>query len=113
VGPVSANVIDELRRRGVLVPAGQRFPLQARAGDLAGAARIIALCEREHRPLVQDRFSAFAARVEYWQVEDQGITDPVIAFGEIARRVEVLMRELGPDSGPLPRLSGGWVGRLP
>ena len=38
--------------------------------DLETADRIIALNQSEHLPLLRDRFSAWAEKVEYWEIDD-------------------------------------------
>ena len=38
--------------------------------DLEGADRVVALKEAEHRPLLQERFPAWANKVEFWHVDD-------------------------------------------
>ena len=38
--------------------------------ELERADRIVALKQVEHRPLLAERFPAWAEKVEYWQVDD-------------------------------------------
>ena len=47
-----------------------RFPAQVTTDDLEGAERIVALKQAEHLPLLQERFPAWADKVEFWQVDD-------------------------------------------
>src|SRR5207247_550503 len=50
--------------------AVSRSPAQVTTGDLEAAALIVALKHAEHLPLLQDRFPAWAEKVEFWHVDD-------------------------------------------
>lgn len=93
-GPISEVALSALRRLDVIAPGAPRAPRDAAAHQLARANRIIALSEREHRPLVLSRFANFAERVEYWDIEDVGVSAPTEALGHLERRVERLLRSL-------------------
>lgn len=60
------------------------------AADLGNADRIVALCDREHRPMVTSRFPDWEERVEFWAVEDIHITP----HHEALRAVEAQVLEL-------------------
>src|SRR5262245_56872288 len=47
-----------------------RMPAQVTGDDLEGAALIVALKHAEHLPLLQERFPAWAEKVEFWHVDD-------------------------------------------
>jgi protein-tyrosine-phosphatase len=47
-----------------------RLPAQVTVDDLEQADAIIAVKHAEHLPLLQERFPAFAAKAEFWDVED-------------------------------------------
>ena len=70
VGPMAAQAVEGLRQRGIQSATFTRLPAQAVEDDFASASTIVALKEAEHRPLLQERFPAWAERVEYWHVED-------------------------------------------
>src|SRR5262245_8419228 len=70
VGPTSAEAIALLERMGLHGEDCLRMPAPVTEADLAGAGRIVALYDAEHRPLVEERFAAWAGRVEYWRIED-------------------------------------------
>jgi predicted translation initiation factor SUI1 len=44
--------------------------MQVAADDFAAAGWIVALKEAEHLPLLQERYPAWAEKVEFWQVDD-------------------------------------------
>jgi protein-tyrosine phosphatase len=71
IGPMDASAIRALETRGVCAAeAWTRFPAQVLLADLEGADLIVALKRAEHLPLLQERFPAWAERVEYWHIED-------------------------------------------
>ena len=47
-----------------------RLPAQVTPDDLECADRIVALKHAEHLPLLQERFPAWAEKVEFWHVDD-------------------------------------------
>lgn len=71
VGPMAASAVKALEALGVR--AGDtitRMPAQVTTDDLEGAAQIVALKHAEHLPLLQERFPAWAEKVEFWHVDD-------------------------------------------
>ena len=71
VGPMATSAIKALEALGVrAAEAVARFPAQVTADDLEGAALIVALKHAEHLPLLQERFPAWAGKVEFWHVDD-------------------------------------------
>jgi predicted translation initiation factor SUI1 len=90
VGPMAVAAINALNNMGVC--AGDdcaRPPAQVTAEDLEGADRIVALKQDEHLPLLQDRFPAWAEKVEFWQVDDAPE-----ALGHIEREVMGLVARI-------------------
>ena len=71
VGPMEVSAVKALEARGLRAVAEfGRFPIQATVEDFEAAHWIVALKEAEHLPLLQERFPAWAEKVEYWQVDD-------------------------------------------
>ncbi len=71
VGPMAVAAIAALKAMGVrAAEAVTRLPAQVTTDDLEGAALIVALKHAEHLPLLQERFPAWAEKVEFWQVDD-------------------------------------------
>jgi protein-tyrosine phosphatase len=106
VGPMAGSAIQALESRGVC--AGEecaRLPAQVTAGDLDRADRVVALKRDEHLPLLQERFPAWAEKVEFWHVDD----DPEV-LGLIEQEVMGLVARLlgGGDrpEGPAPAPAG-------
>jgi len=71
VGPMAVEAITALEALGVrAADAVTRLPAQVTTGDLEGADRVVALKQAEHLPLLQERFPAWAEKVEFWHVDD-------------------------------------------
>jgi protein-tyrosine phosphatase len=99
IGPISPHALRGLEGRGVILRGIRRFPAQLLAEELAGADRVIALKEAEHRPLLVSRFPHWAERVEYWHVDDLEDTPPGQALPEMERNVRGLVRLLAAGNG--------------
>jgi protein-tyrosine phosphatase len=71
VGPMAMSAVKALEARGLRAVAEfGRFPIQATVEDFEAAHWIVALKEVEHLPLLQERFPAWAEKVEFWHVDD-------------------------------------------
>jgi protein-tyrosine phosphatase len=71
VGPMAASAVKALEAIGVRAgDAITRMPAQVTTDDLEGAALVVALKYAEHLPLLQERFPAWAEKVELWHVDD-------------------------------------------
>lgn len=93
IGPIAESALRRLQKLGVRVDS-LRFPLEACRRDFETADRVIAVKEAEHRPLVDARFPAWAARVEYWHVHDLDGATADEALAEIEERVRALVSAL-------------------
>jgi protein-tyrosine phosphatase len=71
VGPMAGEAVKALEALGVrAAEAVTRLPAQVTTDDLERAAWIVALKQAEHLPLLQERFPAWAEKVEFWHVDD-------------------------------------------
>jgi protein-tyrosine phosphatase len=71
VGPMAVSAVKALEARGLCALAEfGRFPIQVTVEDFEAAHWIVALKEAEHLPLLQERFPAWAEKVEFWHVDD-------------------------------------------
>ena len=71
VGPMAVAAVKALQALGIhAAEAVARLPAQVTTDDLAGADRVVALKQDEHLPLLQERFPAWAEKVEFWHVDD-------------------------------------------
>jgi protein-tyrosine phosphatase len=98
VGPISNVARQALEARGVPLDANPRPPMPLTERDLASADLVVAVCEAEHRPHLERDFPAAAARVEYWGVEDLGVTPAEDALAALDRHVTALLDRLAQSS---------------
>ncbi len=71
VGPMAVAAVKALETRGLRAAVDfARSPTRVTVDDLEQADWIIALKQAEHLRLLQERFPAWAEKVEYWQVDD-------------------------------------------
>ncbi len=108
VGPMAQEAIKALAALGVrAADAVTRLPAQVTSDDLERADRVVALKQDEHLPLLQERFPAWAEKVEFWQIDDAPE-----ALAQIEREITgFVARLLGggdyhdnqPTEGPVPQ----------
>jgi protein-tyrosine phosphatase len=71
VGPMAVAAVKALEARGLrVVDESARCPMQVTVEDFQTAQWIVALKEAEHLPLLQERFPAWTAKVEFWHIDD-------------------------------------------
>jgi protein-tyrosine phosphatase len=112
VGPMAVLAFKTLEAMSVC--AGDDCacpPAQVMVEDLEAADRIVALKQDEHLPLLQERFPAWAEKVEFWHVDDTpevlGLIEQEV-MGLVARilgggqRPESQPTEAAPES-PTPK----------
>jgi len=90
-GPLSIHARRALEDRDI--PIEERDPRKVDAEDF-GAEIVIAVDEREHRPMVEAHHPAHAEKVEYWQVHDLAFTRPPVALHQIEQAVSALLDRL-------------------
>jgi protein-tyrosine phosphatase len=94
LGPISRHTLAALRARGVAAEDPPRLPRDVTEEDLAGAELVIALKEREHRPMLAERFPGWPDRIRYWDVDDIPRVPAAEALGRIEELVRALVAEL-------------------
>lgn len=71
VGSMAAAAIKALEAMGIReAERCGRFPVQVTVDELEKADLIVALKHDEHLPLLQERYPAFAEKVEFWHIDD-------------------------------------------
>lgn len=93
-GPLSADTQRALDARGITCESVTRMPIDTTGQHLAAAALIVALKEREHRPLMIERFPDHAERTRYWDVTDVPPSPEYDPLNEIDKLLEPLLDEL-------------------
>jgi len=94
IGPISVFARDALEARGVSLDPEIRMPMTLTADDLAASDLVVAVCEAEHRPHLERDFPHAAPSVEYWGVEDLGVTPAEDALAALERHVAALLDRL-------------------
>lgn len=95
-GPISPLALDGLSQRGIAPRHATRFPRSVEPADLVHAARIVALYEPEHRPMIHRHHPAWLDRIEFWQIGDVEQTAPDAALAALDLRLTLLANELAP-----------------
>lgn len=93
-GPISKYALQGLSDRGLAVEEPVCYPMQVGEYDLANADLVVALKEDEHRPVLQSRYSHWADRVEYWNVDDLDAAVADEALSELEQNIKTLIRRL-------------------
>lgn len=94
-GPISADALAGLRRRGIDGGAALgRVPVDATDDCFRGAGLVVALKADEHHPLIQSRFPHLCDNVRYWDVTDVAPGDDYDPMRVIDELVEALLDEL-------------------
>ena len=97
-GPISKYVIAALEGLAIECPMPHRAPRAATPELLASATHIVALNEREHRPLILARFPDHLLRVAFWHVDDVDRAPPDVALPLVERNVRALVAVLAKQS---------------
>ena len=71
-----------------------RMPLSVSIRDFQTSTKIIAMCEREHRPIMADLFPMYESMIEYWHIEDQPLMTPEQALSLLEIRVDEFIAHL-------------------
>lgn len=105
--PLSPFASMRLQELGIPLSHTGRSPLRLSKMDLAQAVHVIALQEREHRPMIARLFPEWVERIRFWDIDDIDRSPSDIALPKIENRVLLLLDELaGIASGALlPRMS--------
>lgn len=99
-GPISIFAQTGLADRGIPYETPLRFPQQVNASELAAAGIIIALKEKEHRPLLEKNHPDYATRVQYWHIDDLDAALPAEALSQIETHVRNLVAEISVAARP-------------
>ncbi len=89
--PVSIDAVRGLAVRGIESETDHRYPEKVQEHDLMSARLVIGLNEREHRWYLEENFPAWKGEVEYWHVNDLGLTPADRAMSEIEDLVRGLI----------------------
>jgi protein-tyrosine-phosphatase len=93
-GPISVHTIEALKARKIEGRGLSRYPRPIEKADFTRYKRIIAMSAIEHKPMLESRFLAHFAKVEYFEVGDLPVEHPKTAIHKIACEVEKLVEDL-------------------
>jgi protein-tyrosine phosphatase len=91
-GNLSPHTILGLRERGI--QGDNRPPASLTYGDLKSADLVVALDEREHRPMLDRSFPGWSSRIVFWHVADVGDLPADQALTRIEASVAGLVDQL-------------------
>jgi protein-tyrosine phosphatase len=98
VGPMAPAAIRALEAMGIRAALDcGRLPAQVTDQEISDAARVIALKQVEHLPLVQERYPDWHDKIEYWHIDDAPEVLPLIE-----QQVMTLVAALLGGGGPAP-----------
>ena len=86
-GNLSPHAIGALESAGIEIKKPFREPKQFVPSTVSEGVRAIALCEREHRPMLLRDFPEMLDLTEFWTVEDVEFESPTEALGRIRELV--------------------------
>ncbi len=94
VGPMSPYAIEYLEHLKVPIVKREVMPKSLLAEEADNYHLIICMDEKEHVPMIDERFPQLKEVVTYWQVRDVQFESPVTALELLRKKVESLVREL-------------------
>lgn len=99
-GEISLHTRVALAARNIPLRYTGAHPTQLTREDLERAARVIAIKELEHRPLIRTQFPDWENRVDYWKVHDLDAATPDEAIPVLEKLVVKLLDKIAPSQPP-------------
>lgn len=93
-GDLSPYTLEALTQRGIDLQHTGATRARLCQEDLEAADLVVAVCEREHRPLMQGQFPDWELRTRFWCVDDNDVLDPAEALPNLEAVVMELLEEL-------------------
>ncbi|MGA2245494.1 MAG: low molecular weight phosphatase family protein [Verrucomicrobiota bacterium] len=94
VGPMANVACESLVMKGIRCTSMQRFPMPVSPADFQTADLIVALDEKEHRPMMRERFPVWENQIVYWLIHDLDLWAAETALPAIESHVNQLANEL-------------------
>ena len=91
---LSPHAFRRLQERGIPRDGTGANPVQVQEADFQRAARVVALKETEHRPLMAWLHPGWENRIAYWEISDLDAATAGVALTAIEARVLALIGEL-------------------
>lgn len=99
-GPISIHTVRAMERHGVPVPDAWRDPVPATRAMIGAAGLTVALCRREHEPLISAQFPESLPGIVFWEVEDIGAETPERATRHIHDQTLALLGRMTQRTRP-------------
>ena len=96
---LSPHTIRRMQGRGIPRDATGTNPEQVQEADFRRAARVVALKETEHRPLMARLHPDWEKRIEYWEISDLDVAKADVTLAAIETKVLALIDELARAEG--------------
>ena len=93
-GPMSRDTIAALRELDISVDEHLRMPIKVTDDDFAANHHIVAVKEKEHRPMIQQEFPGWLENVEFWHVHDLDCCGPEETLPHLDQQVTGLLLRL-------------------
>ncbi len=93
-GPISVHTLKKLEELKITPRGAERFPVEVNQSMLDSHDHIIAVCDREHRPMAQSYFPDYVDRIEFWDIEDIEYVSPVLALSQLVNRLDESLNKL-------------------
>lgn len=93
-GSISVHTLEALKERNIKGRHVSMYPRPLEKADFTKYDRIIAMSKDEHRPMLEARFLAHHAKVEYFEVGDLPLEKPKDAIHKIDALVAELVKQL-------------------
>lgn len=94
MGRMSPHALNALTMRGITPAGGNRWPTSVTLPELASADLVVALKEREHRPMLLKRFPEVVDKVEFWAVDDIDVVPASVGIRQAEQRLLELLQRL-------------------
>jgi protein-tyrosine phosphatase len=91
---LSPHTIRRMQEKGISRDATGANPEQVKEADFKRAARVVALKETEHRPLMARLHPGWGNRIEYWEISDLDAATADVALNAIETKVMALIDAL-------------------
>ena len=99
VGPMSSAALAKLFELKISPIMPTRMPLSVSIRDFQSATKVIAICEREHKPMMTELFPMYANVIDYWHIEDQPLWRPEKALAQLEMNIDSFIEQINMPMG--------------
>lgn len=92
-GPISPHTVAALQKLSIS-SYSLRLPRDVVESEFSVFTHVIAMKETEHRPMMEARFTKWAARVTYWAFDDVEDQPPSVVVPQLESQVRQLLAQL-------------------